>query len=245
MPELVFDAERAIPDEMRETWVLRTTLADHLRRYRLARRYVVGRRVLDAACGVGYGSAILQRAGSRLVVGVDYKFEALRYAQRRYGGPGVCFVQADLDRFEWPSGAFETVVSLETIEHLRDPRGFIRRVWKRLPPGGVFAVSPPIISTLAEDLWHLHEWSEHEVRTMVSEVGFVIVDELRAMRSCTGWQLLQAGWRHPQAVSWRHALRHPLRGLRRALFGWPDWGELMLVTRKPPLDQKANSTGCG
>jgi 2-polyprenyl-3-methyl-5-hydroxy-6-metoxy-1,4-benzoquinol methylase len=234
--QLVFDGEQVIPDQMRETWVLRTTLADHLRRYRLAQRYVVGRRVLDAACGVGYGSAMLHQAGAPLVVGVDHKFEALRYAHDHYGRPGVRFVQANLDRFEWPGGTFEAVVSLETIEHLRDPQGFIQRVWERLPPGGVFAVSTPIVSTMAEEHWHLHEWNEREVRAMVGEVGFVMVDELLTIRPSTGKQLLQAGRRHPQAIHWRHVLRNPLRGLRRLLFGWRDWGELMLVARKPPLD---------
>jgi 2-polyprenyl-3-methyl-5-hydroxy-6-metoxy-1,4-benzoquinol methylase len=229
---LVFDGERAIPDEMRETVVLRTTLADHLRRYRLAKRYAVGRCVLDAACGSGYGSAMLKRVSGRPVVGVDYRIEALRYARQRYGRPGVLFVQADLDRFDWPYGAFEVVVSLETIEHLRNPRDFIRRVYERLPSGGVFAVSTPVTPTLAGDPWHRHEWSEAEVRAMVTGMDFVIVDQLRTLRSYTGRQLLQAGRRHPQAINLCHALRYPLRSLWIALYGWRDWGELMLVARK-------------
>jgi 2-polyprenyl-3-methyl-5-hydroxy-6-metoxy-1,4-benzoquinol methylase len=234
MPDLTFNAERAIPKKMRETVVLRNTLADHLRRYRLARRYVAGRRVLDAACGAGYGAAMLRRAGGRLVVGIDYKLEVLHYARHNYSEPGVCFVQADLDRFDWPMGAFEAVVSLETIEHLREPRNFIRRVWERLPSGGVFAVSTPIMHTLAEDPWHLHEWDEDEFRTMVAEAGFITLDELRTPRSYTARQLLQAAQFRPESVDWRHALRHPLRSLQRAVVGWRDWCELMLVVQKTP-----------
>jgi len=235
VPELIFDAERAIPDEMRETWVLRTTLADHLRRYRRAQRYVAGRRVLDAACGVGYGAAMLRQASGCPVVAVDYKYEALQYARQRYRAPGVHFVQADLDRFDWPDGAFDAVISLETIEHLRSPAAFVARVWQRLPPEGIFAVSSPIAETLAEDPWHRHEWNEHEFRALVSDAGFTIIDELATMRPSSARQLLEAGRRHPQAINWRHVIRHPLRGLQRALFGWPDWGELMLVARKPAV----------
>jgi SAM-dependent methyltransferase len=235
VPELIFDAERAVPDEMRETWVLRTTLADHLRRYRLAQRYVVGRQVLDAACGVGYGSAMLRSASGHPVVAVDYKYEVLLYAHHRYGTPGIHFVQADLDRFDWPDGAFDAVVSLETIEHLRDPVGFVRRVWRRLPPAGVFAVSSPIVKTLAEDPWHRHEWDEREFRNLITGTGFTIIDELRTIRPSSARQLLEAGRRHPQAINWYHVARHPLRGLQRALFGWPDWGEMMFVARKPPI----------
>jgi 2-polyprenyl-3-methyl-5-hydroxy-6-metoxy-1,4-benzoquinol methylase len=230
--DLVFDGERAIPDEMRETVVLRTTFADHLRRYRLAQRYAVRRSVLDAACGSGYGSAMLQRVSGRPVVGVDYRIEALRYAHQRYGRPGVRFVQADLDWFDWPYGAFEAVVSLETVEHLRKPRDFIRRVHERLPSGGVFAVSTPVTPTLAGDPWHRHEWTEAEVRAMVTGEGFIIIDQLRTVRSYTGPQLLQAGRRHPQAINLCHALRYPFRSLWMALCGWRNWGELMLVTRK-------------
>ena len=232
MTDLVFDGERINPEEMRQTAVMRAFVADHLQRYRLAQRYVVGRCVLDAACGSGYGSAMLQTVSGRSVVGVDYSIEALRYARQRYGRPGVLFVQADLDRFDWPYGAFEAVVSLETVEHLRKPRDFIRRVYERLPPGGVFAVSTPVTPFLAVDRWHLHEWDEAEVLAMVTGEGFVIVDQLRTQQSFTGHQTLQPGWRQPQAISLRHALRYPLKSLSLALYGWRGVCVLMLVANK-------------
>jgi SAM-dependent methyltransferase len=80
--DLVLDGERIIPEEIRQTAVMRTFLSNHLRRYRLAERYVVGRRVLDAACGAGYGSAMLRRVSGRAVVAVDNSIEALRYPFR-------------------------------------------------------------------------------------------------------------------------------------------------------------------
>ncbi|NLF02269.1 MAG: class I SAM-dependent methyltransferase [Anaerolineales bacterium] len=235
MPELVTDGERAIPEQLCQTRLGQSILEGHLRRYRLAQRYVQGRRVLDAACGVGYGSAMLQQAGAASVLGVDYKLAALQYARQHYHCPGVCFAQADLDCFDWPTGAFDAVVSLETIEHLRDPLGFVERVWKRLPPGGIFALSTPITATLAEDPWHRHEWSEDEARRMVESVGFTTVDELRTLRSNSPRELIEAGHKYPQSVHWAHILRHWWPLLKRMLLGWPNWGELMLVTHKPPL----------
>ena len=44
---------------------------DHLERYRFARGFADGRRVLDIACGAGYGSQMLAEAGAETVTGVD------------------------------------------------------------------------------------------------------------------------------------------------------------------------------
>src|SRR5262245_58063906 len=148
---LTFDGERAIPDLMHGTAVMRDQLEGHLRRYRFVSRFVSGRSVLDAACGVGYGTAMLREATDQPLVGVDSSAEAVAYARRRYTMPSVTFVHADLEEFFWAPEAFGAVVSLETLEHLRSPEAFIRRVRDRLPAGGIFAASTPVTPMLAED----------------------------------------------------------------------------------------------
>lgn len=90
---------------------------DHVRRYELAARYASGR-VLDAACGCGYGSKILMD-NAQLVVGVDASAQAIYWAEEHFQGP--CFIQGRIEEEPW-TGKFETVVSLETIEHLKDPK---------------------------------------------------------------------------------------------------------------------------
>ena len=47
-----FTGERFTPECVREIWY------EHWHRYAFARRLVQGKRVLDAACGEGYGSAL-------------------------------------------------------------------------------------------------------------------------------------------------------------------------------------------
>jgi len=99
---------------------VRTTHAarpDHWKRYELAARYASGR-VLDAACGCGYGSKILLERAD-LVIGVDISPDAIAWAEEHFHGP--CFIQGKIEDEPW-AGKFETVVSLETIEHLKDPR---------------------------------------------------------------------------------------------------------------------------
>lgn len=88
----------------------------HLQRYELATKYASGR-ILDAACGVGYGAQLLSTGGKE-VVGVDASQEALNWASRFFRGP--TYICGRIEERPW-EGKFDTVVSLETIEHLQDP----------------------------------------------------------------------------------------------------------------------------
>lgn len=94
--------------------------ADHRERYAFACTIAEGV-VLDAACGVGYGSKMLMDAGHR-VVGVDVEADALLHAVEHFTGPD--YLCADLQNMELPP--CDTVVSFETVEHLKHPEWFLR-----------------------------------------------------------------------------------------------------------------------
>ena len=232
-PNLKFDGERAIPEHMQDTAVVRDQLENHIDRYRLAGRCMRGLRVLDAACGVGYGTALLRSYTEREVVGVDNHLGALEYARQRYAVPGVSFRQADLNTFACETGVFDAVVCFETIEHLVDPPRFVERVWNLLPPGGVFAVSTPVTPMLAEDPFHLHEWTATEFRALIAGGCFETIDELLADYSWSGPEMVRTGMRHPDTVHWRHIAKRPLRMVAKMIIGWRHWQNLTLVTRKP------------
>lgn len=173
-----FDMERIIPDLLsREDALERETLELHLARYRFAANFVAGRRVLDIACGVGYGSALLREAGASSVLGVDLSPEAIGYANEHYAGDGIAFVQADAMTFE-PHQSFDMVVSLETIEHLPDAAGFVKRLISFANPGGIVVGSVPI--TLSSDVnpYHLHDFTARSFRELFSGHGLTIIDEL-------------------------------------------------------------------
>jgi len=53
--DLEFTGERFVPGTHGEIWV------EHWHRYHFAARWARGKRVLDVACGEGYGSAVLAR----------------------------------------------------------------------------------------------------------------------------------------------------------------------------------------
>lgn len=111
--------------ERRYDCSLDTIRRDHAARYQwAARRLSCGSTAIDAACGCGYGSAILANSGC-YVVGYDVSKKALRYARKHWSAPAIEWRVADLNASPLPEA--DAVVSFETIEHLADPEPFLQR----------------------------------------------------------------------------------------------------------------------
>lgn len=120
--------------------------AEHVARYVFAAALCAGRRVLDVACGEGYGSAMLAAAGAARVVGVDISEEAVSLARARFAGDRLEFKAGDaasLATILSEEAPFDLIVSFETIEHLADPRPFLEGLRAVLAPGGGIVISAP------------------------------------------------------------------------------------------------------
>lgn len=174
--------ERLVPDAVRgEDTTARETLELHLARYEFAARHVGGR-VLDIACGVGYGSHLLAtRSQAELVIGVDCEPAAIAYARQRYGGTTVQFVCGDAAQFSDPDG-FDAIVSLETIEHLPDPEGFLAHAIPQLRPGGAFVASVPTTPSVDVNPYHKHDFTERSFRQLVGRHGVTEIDCFREVQ---------------------------------------------------------------
>ncbi|MEU6133216.1 glycosyltransferase [Saccharopolyspora sp. NPDC047091] len=117
---------------------------EHYHRYALAARFVRGKRVLDLACGEGYGAALLAAEGAE-VVGLDVDPATVEHATRSYGSRDVSFrtgsiTDPDALADEKP---FDVVVCFEAIEHVAEHDAVLALVRSRLEPGGLFLVSTP------------------------------------------------------------------------------------------------------
>ena len=147
------------------------TFLEHYFRYRFAQRWVDDGRVLDCACGTGYGTYILAQRG-REVVGIDRSPEALRIAATDWAASNIRYLSLDIDNLETLEEQFDVVVSFETIEHLHDPAGFVRKAHDRLNANGSFIVSTPNKNVyrggLAPNPFHLHEFCPGEFRDLLS-----------------------------------------------------------------------------
>jgi 2-polyprenyl-3-methyl-5-hydroxy-6-metoxy-1,4-benzoquinol methylase len=204
--------ERLVPKQLADDPASRRIEEIHVRRYDEAGRAVRGKRVLDIACGAGYGSRMLARAGAAAVVGVDVAADAVRYARAHYPAPGVRFVCADAERFEWPA-SFDVVVSFETIEHLHDPASFLDRLHGLLVPGGTLFLSAPLGETRHIDRYHRHAFSARQLFALLAGAGFTV-----ERHHCDDWFLTRADlWR------WRKLYPTARPSLREVLLtprGW-------------------------
>jgi SAM-dependent methyltransferase len=119
--------------------------AIHISRYAVASGLCAGRRVLDVACGGGYGAWLLKQAGAASVTGVDIAREAIDQAKLLYVADGLTFQVCDAaglaEQFE--PGSFDMVVSIETLEHLDAPAKFLQAVKRVTTEDATIVVTCP------------------------------------------------------------------------------------------------------
>lgn len=173
MRPLELTGERTLPDVPEENYWFRR----HLAVYEWIAGRVTGLRVVDLACGEGYGSDTLARSASE-VIGVDANPQAHEHARARYRRSNLRFERGLVEDFRGPCDA---VVFLQTIEHVSDPESLLRSIARAAP---VAYVSTPNRLTLAppgapksDNPWHLREYTAGEYRALL-EPHFSTVDLL-------------------------------------------------------------------
>ena len=145
------------------------TDAEHLVRYAWAAQLVQGRRVLDAGCGLGYGSGLLAGAGAAEVTGVDVAPAVVEAGNSRVPA-GVNLVEGDVHELQFEDGSFDLVVCFEVIEHVEDAGRVIAELARVLAPGGVLAVSSPNRDVYVPgNPHHVHEFTPEELRAALQE----------------------------------------------------------------------------
>ncbi|MGL4396513.1 MAG: class I SAM-dependent methyltransferase, partial [Hyphomicrobium sp.] len=153
--------------------------AQHVVRYAIVRELVRGKRVLDIACGSGYGSKLLSDWGASEVVGADISAQAVDTANRHFSGPGRRFIVIkgeDLAEHFPATEKFDVIVSFETIEHVQVPKLFLRAMARLIAPDGIIAISCPNESsygmTPGENPYHLSSYTFDEFRSVAeAELG--------------------------------------------------------------------------
>lgn len=115
---------------------------EHRARYNFAAELAASRRVLDVACGSGFGSAILADAGASSVVGVDRAPAALQ-AAAGYRSDVVSFERAEIEALPFQDEAFDLVVCFETIEHVADVSAALAELRRVLRSDGSLVISTP------------------------------------------------------------------------------------------------------
>lgn len=226
VPPLSLTGERTLPDVPEENyWYRRHLVVYEWIAARIDRRgpsLVAGApagtrpKVVDLACGEGYGTAVLSSTASE-AVGVDANPEAYEHARLRYTDERTRFVRTLVETFDEPC---DVLVFLQTIEHVQDPDAILERFKSLIGRGGEAYVSTPNLLTLAppgaeksENPWHVKEYRAAEYRELL-ERHFGHVEIL--------------GLYHARKLKWHAwALQHLQwdrvhKGLRltRPFYGW-------------------------
>lgn len=170
MPQLEFTGERVVPGQVEPD-----LFHEHMARYAFACRLARRKRVLDVACGSGYGSAALAQQ-ARAVTALDVSVEAVAAARGAYGRANLEFVAGRAEQMPFRDGVFDLVVAFEVIEHLEDWRALLGEARRLLAPGGQFIVSTPNREYYAEtraqagpNPYHVREFDYAQFRAALEE----------------------------------------------------------------------------
>lgn len=129
-----------------------TSATHHIARYLWAKEILPSSgKVLDIACGAGYGTSMLAQSNPKLdVIGIDYDQRAVDYARANYKSSNLQFFDGDIVEWKYNDGKplkdlgeFDVIVCFDTIEHLRHREIALINLSHFLSPTGMLLFSTP------------------------------------------------------------------------------------------------------
>lgn len=153
---------------------------DHVARYEWAAKLLGGKKVIDAGCGIGYGSKVLADAGC-MVTAFDASEEAINYAREHYDHDNVRHLVLDAEQFR-PSvrelsalKECDAAVCFEVVEHVWNPATLLRELHRCAP---MLLVSVPNEDEFPWDnvAFHHRHYTSGEFETLLNACGWEVVE---------------------------------------------------------------------
>ena len=176
---LTLTGERTIPDIARENYWFRRHEAVYEWIVQQWAKPTAPGLVIEAGCGEGYGAAMLAAQLHQPVIAVDYDMSACHHARHRY--PSIAVVRANLAAMPLPAGSAWLGVSLQVLEHLWDPRGFLADLRRSLTIGGSAVISTPNRLTFSPGVlrgekprnpFHVEEFDREQLGELLIDAEF-------------------------------------------------------------------------
>ena len=148
---------------------------NHLWRYRWAANLVKGQRVLDAGCGIGYGSSVLSREAVS-VIGLEFDPGVVEFAREHWSAPNVTYQECELLTGDIPTDV-DVCVAFESLEHIIAPEIFL----SQLPVGCLLLASTPNETTRpiarSQNPHHFQHYTDQQIEALLKLSGFSEVQE--------------------------------------------------------------------
>ncbi|MFB0872285.1 MULTISPECIES: bifunctional 2-polyprenyl-6-hydroxyphenol methylase/3-demethylubiquinol 3-O-methyltransferase UbiG [unclassified Sphingobium] len=154
-------------------------------------RPLAGKSALDVGCGAGLLTEPLARLGAR-VTGLDAALENVAVAQEHAISQALVIDYRATPVEQLAGERFDLVTSMEVIEHVADPAGFVAALADRLSPDGLLILSTPnrtplsrlAMITIGESIGGIpkgtHDWgkflSPEELTDLLTGAGLEVVD---------------------------------------------------------------------
>lgn len=161
---------------------------DHLERYQFVLNYTKNKKVLDIACGTGYGSHLVASNGAKFVYGKDIQEESIKYAKENFKKENLNFNICDATKLDLGDNSIDVVISFETIEHIKIDRVeiYLRELKRVLKDDGIIIISTPnkrVVSPFSKkpkNIYHTKEYTIYELKCLLK--NYFVIEEVYGQR---------------------------------------------------------------
>jgi len=116
---------------------------EHVHRYFFASKFVKNKKVLDLACGEGYGVEIISKS-AKSVIGIEIDKKTTMHAKKKYRAKNIKFITSSITEIPIPGKhLFDVIVCFEAIEHIKEQKKILQEVKRLIKKNGLFIISTP------------------------------------------------------------------------------------------------------
>lgn len=137
-----------------------------LQAYHLAKPYIKGK-LLELGCGEGRGIAEIAPLADQYTA-IDKIEPVINRLKLKF--PSHRFESGHFPPIPFPDNSFDTIVTFQVIEHIKDDKLFLKEIHRILRPGGTALITTPNIKmTLTRNPWHIREYTADELTKLCQQ----------------------------------------------------------------------------
>lgn len=144
-----------------KTFLWEQRFQDHFIRYDFAKKFCENKKVLDIACGSGYGTNILSQIAKE-IIWMDVSKDAIKFNKNTYKLNNWEFIYYDWKINPFTNKTFDVIISFETIEHIVEYNNFLKELKRVLKDNWILIISTPnFLGEIWKNKYHVSNF-KHE-----------------------------------------------------------------------------------